>query len=97
MRINVADLKLQKEYRRKPDFDWISILLILLAIGIVVGAIYFIFYFRESGFEKILKSESILSTIFVVNNGEETDTISLSFYNPTTKSLRTFSYPQKPG
>ena len=95
MRINVADLKLQKDYRRKSDFDWISILLILLAIGIVVGSIYFIFYFRESGVEQLLKSESILSTIVVVNNGEETDTIALSFYNPKTKKLAYILIPTK--
>ena len=95
MRINVADLKLQKDYRRKTEFDWISILLILLAIGIVVGAIYFIFSFRESGVERLLKSESMLSTIVVVNNGEKTDTISLSFYNPKTKKLAHIFIPAK--
>ena len=95
MRINVADLKLQKDYRKKSDFDWISILLILLAIGIVVGAIYFIFYFRESGVEQLLKSESMLSTIVVVNDGEKTETISLSFYNPKTKKLAHILIPAK--
>ncbi len=95
MRINVADLKLQKDYRRKTDFDWVSILLILLAIGIVVGAIYFIFHLRDSGVEQLLKSESMLSTIVVVNNGNKTDTLSLSFYNPKTKKLAHILIPTK--
>ncbi len=95
MRINVADLKFQKEYRRKPDFDWVSILLILLAIGIVVGAIYFIFYFRESSVEQLLKSKSILSTVVVVNDGKKTDAILLSFYNPKTKKLAYILLPPK--
>jgi anionic cell wall polymer biosynthesis LytR-Cps2A-Psr (LCP) family protein len=95
MGINVADLKLQKDYKKKSEFDWISILLILLAIGIVVGAIYFIFYFRESGVEQLLKSEQMLSTIVVVNNGEKTETISLSFYNPKTKKLAHILIPAK--
>jgi anionic cell wall polymer biosynthesis LytR-Cps2A-Psr (LCP) family protein len=95
MRINVADLKLQKDSRKKSEFDWISILLILLAIGIVVGAIYFIFYFRESGVEQLLKSEEMLSTIVVVQNGEKTDAISLSFYNPKTEKLAHILIPAK--
>jgi anionic cell wall polymer biosynthesis LytR-Cps2A-Psr (LCP) family protein len=95
MRINVADLKLQRDSRKKAEFDWISILLILLAIGIVVGAIYFIFYFRESGVEQVLKSEEMLSTVVVVQNGEKTDAISLSFYNPKTDKLAHILIPAK--
>jgi LCP family protein required for cell wall assembly len=95
MGINVADLKLQKENRRRPDFDWVSVLLILLAIGIVVGAIYFIFYFRESGVEQVLKSESLLSTLVVVNNGEKTESLLLSFYNPKTKKLAYILIPDQ--
>jgi LCP family protein required for cell wall assembly len=87
MGINVADLKMQKDRRRRSEFDWVSILLIFIAIGIVVGAIYFIFYIRESSVEEILKSQSLLSTIVVVNRGEITDTVLLSFYNPKTKKL----------
>jgi len=95
MGINVADLKLQKDYRRRSDFDWVSILLILLAIAIVVGAIYFIFYFRESGVEQVLQSESILSTLVVVNDGEKTESLLFSFYNPKTKKLAYILIPDR--
>jgi LCP family protein required for cell wall assembly len=95
MGINVADLKLQKEYGRRSDFDWVSVLLILLAIGIVVGAIYFIFHFRESGVEQVLKSESLLSTLVVVNSGEETESLLLSFYNPKSKKLAYILIPDQ--
>ncbi len=84
MGINIADLKYQSDHKKKPDFDWVSMLLILLAIVIVVGAIYFIFYFRESSMEELLESETILGMILVQKNGEETESILLSFYNPKT-------------
>ena len=95
MGINVADLKVQKDNRRRSDFDWVSVLLILLAIGIVVGAIYFIFYFRGSSVEQVLQSESLLSTLVVVNRGEKTESLLLSFYNPKTKKLAYIVIPDQ--
>jgi LCP family protein required for cell wall assembly len=95
MGINIADIKYQSDKRKKSDFDWVSILLILLAIGIVVGSIYFIFYFRESNVEQLLKSESILSSIIVENDGNKTQTLLLSFYNPKTNKQAAIVIPEK--
>lgn len=95
MGINIAELKLQSQNKKSSDFDWVSFLLILLAIGIIVGAIYFIFYFKESKVEQLLKSGSTLSMIVVENNGEKTETIILSFYNPKTNKQAFIVVPEK--
>ncbi len=95
MGIKIADIKYQSDKRKKSDFDWVSILLILLAIGIVVGSIYFIFYFRESKVEQLLTSESIISTIIVENDGDKTQTLLLCFYNPKTNKQAAIVIPEK--
>ncbi len=84
MGINIADVKFHHDQRKKSDFDWMSILLILLALGIIVGIIYFIFYFKESEVEELLNSGSILEMIIVERNGESTEAILLSYYHPRT-------------
>ncbi len=95
MKINVADLKLQSRKRKKSNFDWVSALLILLAIGIIIGSIYFIFYFRESKVEEVLASGSSLSSVVVENNGEKSEVVFLVFYNPKTVKQAFIVIPQK--
>jgi len=95
MKINVADLKLQSRKRKKSNFDWVSALLILLAIGIIIGSIYFIFYFRESKVEEMLASGSSLSAVVVENSGEKSEAVFLAFYNPKTAKQAFIVIPQK--
>ncbi len=95
MGINITDIRLQHSNNRKSDFDWVSILLILLAIGIIVGTILFIFYFRESKIEELLSEESTLSWIIVENNDNKTESILLNFYNPKTKKLAFLVIPRR--
>ena len=78
MGIKTVEIKYQPESSKKSDFDWVSVLLIFLAIGIIVGAIYFIFYFRESSVAKMIESKSIISTLVIENDGEKTESIYLS-------------------
>ncbi len=95
MKINVANLKMQSRKQKKRNFDWVSALLILLAIGIIIGSIYFIFYFRESKVEEELASGSPLSGIIVENSGEKSEAVFLTFYNPKTAKQAFIVLPQK--
>lgn len=84
MGINITDVRFQHDQGKRSEFDWISILLILLAFGIIVGIVFFIFYLRESEIEGLLSSSSTLEMILVEKNGENTEAILLSYYNPGT-------------
>ncbi|HUT65331.1 MAG TPA: LCP family protein [Spirochaetota bacterium] len=94
MGIKVSDIRFQHN-NRKTDFDWVSILLIFLAIGIIVGTILFIFYFRASELEELLEKESTISWIFVENDSGTTQATLLYFYNPKTKKLASLVMPSK--
>ncbi len=85
MGINIADLKMQSQRQKRSDFDVVSMLLILLAIGIVVGAVYFIFYFQESKVEELISEGSTITMIVAENHGSGTQAWYLSFYHPRTK------------
>jgi anionic cell wall polymer biosynthesis LytR-Cps2A-Psr (LCP) family protein len=85
MGINIADLRMQAQRHKRPDFDIVSMLLILLAICIVVGAVYFIFYFQESRVEELFGEEATVPMIVVENHGSETLAWYLSFYSPRTR------------
>ena len=93
MQINIADIKYQSKSRKTPEFDWISIILIIIAIGIIIAAVYFIFYFKESKVLQIIEKNQSISGIFVENNGDKTDAIFLSFYNPKTEKLAFIMIP----
>lgn len=95
MKINVADLKLQSRRQKNWNFDWVSALLILLAIGIIIGSIYFIFYFRESQVEELFSTGTPLSVIVVENNGENSEAVFLGFYNPKTAKQAFIVIPRK--
>jgi LCP family protein required for cell wall assembly len=94
MGIKVSDIRFQYN-NRKTDFDWVSILLIFLAIGIIVGTILFIFYFRASELEELLEKESTISWIFVENDSGTTHATLLYFYNPKTQKLASLVMPSK--
>ncbi len=94
MGIKVSDIRFQHNNRRS-DFDWVSILLILVAIGIIVGTILFIFYFRASELEEVLQEGKTVSWVFVENNGEKTEVVLLYFYNPKTKKLASLVIPPR--
>ncbi|MBN2325185.1 MAG: LCP family protein [Spirochaetes bacterium] len=94
MGIKVSDIRFQHN-NRKSDFDWVSILLILVAIGIIVGTILFIFYFRASELEETLETEVTVSWVFVENNGEKTEAVLLYFYNPKTNKLASLVMPPR--
>jgi LCP family protein required for cell wall assembly len=94
MGIKVSDIRFQYD-NRKTDFDWVSILLIFLAIGIIVGTILFIFYFRESELEEMLEGESAISWIIVENDSGSTEAVLLYFYNPNTKKLASLVMPSR--
>jgi len=94
MGIKVSDIRFQHN-NRKTDFDWVSILLIFLAIGIIVGTILFIFYFRASELEQLIEEESTISWIFVENDSGTTQATLLYFYNPKTKKLASLVMPSK--
>jgi len=93
MKINVADIKFQSKSKKTPGFDWISLVLILVAIGIIIAAVYFIFYFKESKVLQMIQKGKTISGIFVENFGDETDEIFLSFYNPKTEKLAFIMIP----
>jgi anionic cell wall polymer biosynthesis LytR-Cps2A-Psr (LCP) family protein len=84
MGVSITDVKFQHDQGKRSEFDWISILLILLALGIIVGIVFFIFHLRESEIEGLLNSGSTLEMILVEKNGESTEAILLSYYNPAT-------------
>ncbi len=87
MKINIADIKFQGSTKNKPVFDWISFFLIIIAIGIIIVAVYFIFYFKESKILELIDSGKTITGIFVENNGDKTESIFLGFYNPKTEKL----------
>jgi anionic cell wall polymer biosynthesis LytR-Cps2A-Psr (LCP) family protein len=95
MGINIADLKMQSQRRNRSDFDLVSLLLILLAIGIVVGAVFFIFLFQESKVQEMINAGSPISTILVEQNGPKTEGWYLSFYNPATRKNALIAIPAK--
>ena len=94
MGIKVSDIRFQRN-SSKADFDWVSILLILIAIGIIVGTILFIFYFRASELEETLETGETVSWIFVENNGDKTEAVLLYFYNPKTAKLGSLVMPPR--
>ncbi len=87
MKISVADIKFHDSGRKKPVFDWVSFILILVAIGIIIVAVYFIFYFKESRVLQLMDRGETLSGILVEKNGDVTESIFLTFYNPKTEKL----------
>jgi anionic cell wall polymer biosynthesis LytR-Cps2A-Psr (LCP) family protein len=95
MGVNISDIKYQGNGSRKSDFDWVSVLLIFIAIGIIVGAIFFIFQFRESTVAGLIEADSMISAIIVENNGENTETIYLGFYNPGKDKLAFIAVPPR--
>ena len=94
MGIKVSDIRFQYNNKRS-EFDWVSILLILLAIAIIIGTILFIFYFRKSKVEELFEKETTISWISVENNQEHTESILLNFYNPKTKKLAVLVVPSR--
>lgn len=95
MGVNISDIKYQSDNSKRSDFDWVSILLIFIAIGIIVGAIFFIFYFRESTVAQLIESKDTISAIVVENNGDKTESIYLCFYNPGTNKLAFIEIPAR--
>lgn len=95
MGINVSDIKFEPDRNRPYDFDWMSVILIFLAIGIIIGAIYSIFCFKESKVAQLIKEKSILSALIVENNGKKTQSIILGFYNPDTGKLAFIFLPER--
>ena len=93
MQINIADIKLQSKSKKTPEFDWVSLILIIIAIGIIIAAVYFIFYFKESKVLQLIEKNKTISGIFVENRGNKTDAIFLSFYNPKTEKLAFIMIP----
>ncbi|MFW6138004.1 MAG: LCP family protein, partial [Spirochaetota bacterium] len=106
MGLNISDVKYSHQHNRKSDFDWVSLLLIFLAIGIVVGAVLFIFHLREGKLAQMVEDGKTISGIIIENNSDKTETVFLGYYNPTTAKAayimvprRTFlktDYPSKP-
>jgi len=94
MDVNVSRLRFQNN-RKGSDFDWISVILIILAIGIAIGSIIFIFYFRESKVDQLIQSKSPISLIIVENRGDKTESIFLGYYNPKTNKLAFISIPDR--
>jgi anionic cell wall polymer biosynthesis LytR-Cps2A-Psr (LCP) family protein len=94
MGIRTVEIKYQPDTGKKPEFDLVSVLLIFLAIGIIIGAIYFIFYFRESAAHQLIESKSDISTLMIENSGDRTLSIYLSFFNPQTGKLATIVVPE---
>ncbi|UCB45427.1 MAG: LCP family protein [Spirochaetota bacterium] len=94
MGIKVSDIRFQYNNKRS-EFDWVSILLILLAIAIIIGTILFIFYFRKSKVEELFEKETTISWISVENNKRKTESILLNFYNPKTKKLAVLVVPSR--
>jgi LCP family protein required for cell wall assembly len=94
MGIKTLEIKYQPDTSKKPEFDLVSVLLIFLAIGIIIGAIYFIFYFRESKAQELIESKSGISGIVIENNGGRTLSVYLTFYKPETGKLVTIVVPE---
>jgi LCP family protein required for cell wall assembly len=94
MGIKVSDIRYQYD-NKKSEFDWVSILLILLAIAIIIGTVLFIFYFRKSRIEELLEKDTDISWISVENNRGKTESIILHFYNPKTNNLAALVVPSK--
>ena len=63
MQINIADIKFQSKSKKAPEFDWISFILIIVAIGIIIAAVYFIFYFKESKILQIIEKGENISAL----------------------------------
>ena len=93
MGIKTSDIKFQLDEGKRSEFDLITMLLILFAIGIIVGAILFIFNFRESRVAQLLDEKGTLSTIVVENNGKRTETVFLGFYNATSRKAVFITVP----
>jgi LCP family protein required for cell wall assembly len=94
MGIKVSDIRYQYD-NKKSEFDWVSILLIFVAIAIIIGTILFIFYFRKSKVEEVLEKETTISWISVENNQGKTESILLNFYNPKTNKLAVIVIPSR--
>ena len=87
MAVKLMDVKFNSSEGRRKDFDFVSVILILLALGIIFGAVYFIFYFQEGKLKELVDSGKTITAIMVENNHRETQAVILSFYNPKTEKL----------
>ena len=94
MGIRTSQLKYQIDDGKKSEVDIVTILLIFLAIGIIVGAILFIFYFRKSRIAELLESKETLAALIVENDGRRTENVFLSFYDPGTKKGAVILIPE---
>jgi LCP family protein required for cell wall assembly len=93
MGIQTSQIKFQPDDGKRAEVDLVTILLIFFAIGIIVGAVLFIFYFRESKIAELIEDKTTLTAIVVENDGERTETVFLGFYNPGTKKGAFISLP----
>jgi LCP family protein required for cell wall assembly len=93
MGIRTSQIKFQPDEGKRAEVDLVTILLIFLAIGIIVGAILFIFYFRESKIAELIEEKTTIAALVVENDGERTETVFLGFYNPGTKKGAFISLP----
>jgi anionic cell wall polymer biosynthesis LytR-Cps2A-Psr (LCP) family protein len=94
MGIKTVEIKYQPDTGKKPDFDLVSVLLIFVAIGIIIGAIYFIFSFRESEASRLIEAKSDISAILIENDSGKTLSVFISFFNSETGKLATIMIPE---
>jgi len=94
MGIKTVEIKYQPDTGKKPDFDLVSVLLIFVAIGIIIGAIYFIFSFRESEASRLIEAKSDISAILIENDSGKTLSVFISFFNSGTGKLATIMIPE---
>lgn len=87
MGIKIVDVKFQPESTKRSDFDWVSVLLIFVALGIIIGTIFFVFQFKKSEVVEQLQSGLPLSLVLIENDGKKTESIHLVFFNPKIKKL----------
>jgi len=95
MAVKISEVKFQPDTGKKGDFDWVSILLIFLAVGIILGAVYFIFYFQESRLQEMIQKGETVSALIVENHAQTTQAIFLGFYNPKTGKLAFIVIPPR--
>jgi LCP family protein required for cell wall assembly len=93
MGIKTSQIKFQPDDGKRAEVDFVTILLIFLAMGIIVGAILFIFYFRESKIAELIEEKTTITALVVENDGERTETVFLGFYNPGAKKGAFISLP----
>jgi len=95
MSTNISRIRYESNNKKHSDFDWITVILIIVAIGIILGSVLFFFYFRESKISQLIESESTISSIVVENSDDKSSAIFLSFYNPKTNKLAFIQIPDK--